>query len=486
MRLASLSANLGRLHSASTQIAWVLFLVCLPVTSFPLFPKTLGGSALVRPLSLFPLLALLALAVLPRLLSRPAPRTLLTLLPFTLVAIASSLLSTLRGIEPTFGVTVNDRILRALITLATGSAMYVTVAILPLTPEELRRSLRWLYAGFGIALLWGSLQAVYVVEFDSSYYKFLARVQEIISTRDLFTTRISGLTYEPNWFAMQISQLLLPWLLGSVITGYSVFKRRWRWLTVEWIMLVWAVGVLIFTFSRAGLAVLVFLVFITLLVFRSQRQSNRKPGRRPWLRRLVEAGLGIALVAGLIYAASTQSPFFARLWNYWTIVKGGTLEGYIEYVGFRARLTYSEAALNTYASSPWLGIGLGNYAFYFSDMLPDRPLAVAPELLRIVLPDDSRDRLITPKNYFLRLLAETGLVGVAAFAGFLFAILGCALFLWTARDGEQHFWGVSGLLGVASFLAASFSFDSFAIPNTWIVFGLITAAAWVYFRQEQK
>jgi hypothetical protein len=36
---------------------------------------------------------------------------------------------------------------------------------------------------------------------------------------------------------------------------------------------------------------------------------------------------------------------------------------------------------------------------------------------------------------------------------------------------------MSGFISIVAFAFVIFSFDSFALPNMWIVFGLITAAA---------
>ena len=471
------------------KIAWALFLVTLPVTSFPHFPKVMGGSALVRPLSLFPLILLVLLVTLPHLVRRPMPRTLIILIPFILVAMASSLISTLRGIETTSSVTTFGRILRALFTLGIGAAMYFAVSLYSRTVDELRASLRWLYIGFALALLWGSLQAVYVIQFDSAFFHSLAKLQAFISSRKLFTTRVSGMTYEPNWFAAQISFLLMPWLLAAVLTGYSAFRWRWRWLTIEWLLLVWAVAVLIFTFSRAGLAILFLLAFTGFLFFRGQRISQSGTGlrgRRLWLRRLIEAGAVVAALLAIIFVASLKNPFFARIWNYWRVVENVSLGDYFEYLGFGARFRYSDTAYRIYEAYPVLGVGLGNYAFYFPDMMPDESLATSPELLRLIVPEGNRERLITPKNFYLRLLAETGLVGMAAFAAFFTAILGCALFLWLSPGREQAFWGRASLLGLVAFLPSALSFDSFAIPNMWVVFGLITSAAWIFSKKEAQ
>ncbi|MCK5431064.1 MAG: hypothetical protein KAI94_16425, partial [Anaerolineales bacterium] len=237
-------SSLYKILNYTAKIAWVLFLVFLPITSFPFFPSVLGGNALVRPLSFYPLLVLLVLVTLPRLFSQPVPKTLLTLLPFAFIAIVSSLLSTLRGVDPVLGISVEARILRGLITLGMGGAVYFTVSLTPRTLDDLRASLRWLYAGFGIALFWGSLQAVYVVSFIRPYFQFLLKIQQYLTTRRLFTNRVTGITYEPNWFAEQISFLLLPWLLASVLSGYSIFRWRWRWVSVEWFLLGWSVVIL--------------------------------------------------------------------------------------------------------------------------------------------------------------------------------------------------------------------------------------------------
>ena len=480
-------SSLYKILNYTAKIAWVLFLVFLPITSFPFFPSVLGGNALVRPLSFYPLLVLLVLVTLPRLFSQPVPKTLLTLLPFAFIAIVSSLLSTLRGVDPVLGISVEARILRGLITLGMGGAVYFTVSLTPRTLDDLRASLRWLYAGFGIALFWGSLQAVYVVSFIRPYFQFLLKIQQYLSTRRLFTNRVTGITYEPNWFAEQISFLLLPWLLASVLSGYSIFRWRWRWVSVEWFLLGWSVVILVFTFSRAGLINLIALAFVGLLFFRPQRSKQNEKNQtklKTWSRRLIEAGLVVAILFAVIFIGGTKNTFFSRMWSYFSEVKNISVSSYFEYIGFNARFAYGAAAYSTYEAYPTLGVGVGNYALYFQEMLPDEPIATTPELLRLVTPEAGRNRLITPKNFYVRILAETGLVGAAAFVAYLVAILGCALFLWTAPEREHKFWGKAGLLGLFAFGLTAFSFDSFAIPNMWVVFGLITSAACIFNRLD--
>lgn len=469
-------------------IMWRLFLLFLPVTSFKYFPEGFGGGTLVRPLSVYPLIFLLILVVIPR-LWKPIPKTILALAPFILIAFASSLLSLLSGIEPSLGVTVLDRVLRALVTLMIGVAIYLAVALTPRTVEDLRQSLRWIYAGFSLAYAWGTAQMIFVLHYNHTYFSLLNRIQRSFSMRKLFPTRISGLTYEPNWFAEQICFFMLPWLLAAVLNGYSVFNWRWRKITVEWLLLGWSVILMVFTFSRAGLANLLVLTVLTLLIYQSNVLSGKKQPvsrLRNWFIGIAEATVAVVVLVGGIYFAGTKNEFFARMWKYWIDNEKPTISRYLEYIGFGARIAYSEAALNTYAVAPIFGVGLGNYAFYFEEMIPDQPLARTPELMRIISPEDGRDRLITVKNFYLRLMSETGLVGLATFLAFLIAIAGCTLFLWLSHDIQHKFWGTGGVLGIIVFIISAFTFDSFTLPNMWVLFGLITASAWIYSKQADQ
>lgn len=453
--------------------AWAAMLLTLPVTSFPYFPPAIGGEALVRPLSIYPLGALLALVIAPRLLNRPIPRTLLTLIPFTLVAAASSLLSLLRGIEPALGISIEARVLRGLFTLAIGCAYYVTMALLADDIDDLRFSLRWIYAGGVAALAWGTFQAVGVWTQSAELFAVIQKMQSYISIRPLRPERIAGLTYEPHWFAEQIILLILPWSLAAVLNGYSAFRWRRKRLTMETLVLAWSVLLLPFTFSRAGLLNLVIICFLGVIFFRKIDAGRLSAVLR---RRVLEAILVAVVVATPIYLIGTRNPFFARVWEYWK-QPNPSLTGYLSYLGFDARVIYGQAAYNTYLAYPVMGVGLGNYAFYFEEMLPYRPVADVPEILLMITPEAGRDRLITSKNFYLRILAETGIVGAVAYLAFFMANLGCALHLWLSQEDEWRYWGTASLLGLLAFSLSALTFDSFVIPNTWVVFGLITAAA---------
>lgn len=467
------------LRENGIKIIWALLLLTLPVTSFPYIPAELGGKTLVRPLSMYPLIALLLLVTLPRLFKRPLPRTLLPLLFFILVALLSSLISFSTETEGLLGISAADRMVRNLATLGLGVAYYLTVVLLVRDWKDIEFSLRWLYAGLGLALVWGSAQALYIIHFNNIYFRLLNQIQAFISTRKLFNNRISGLTYEPKWFAEQICFLLLPWLLSAVISKHSLFRWRYKWITVEWIMLAWATAILFFTFSRTGLFLAVGLFVLSFLIaraasHRAMAKSDIQSGKIKKKLVLETLLLFVSLVT-IIFIVGSQNPYFSRLWRYWTEAKTRN-RTYLEFIAFQQRFVYWETAFNMYNEQPLLGVGLGNYAFYFKDALPAQ-FQRLPEIIRQITPAEGRDRLITPKNLPARLLAETGILGLMAFLTFTLAVLGCALSLFYSRLPGARYFGVGALLSMAVFVVIIFSFDSFAIPNMWITFGLITAAA---------
>lgn len=473
-----MQTKLSRVLQLVRRICWAAFLISLPVTSFPFFPEEFGGKALVRPLALYPLVVLLILVTIPSILRRPLPKAFLPLLVFALFFVISSLFALASGPESLRGVSQSERLLRNLLTLLIGGAFYMTVALYPQDWTQLRQSLKWLYLGFGVALLWGSFQVVYILDYSQDYFRLLNKIQGLISTRRLFPARISGLTYEPKWFAEQICFLLFPWLLGFVLHKQSLFQRRLYGITVELALLIWAAVVLVFTFSRTGLLIMVVLAFLSILYYgiRSGMQARKNAATgRVTMRSLLQATAGLLVLFAVILSVGTRNPYFSRFWRYWTTesIENRT---FLEYIGAQQRIVYLETAFLIYADHPLFGVGPGNYAFEFLDYLPDRPYQRQPELVRQMTPSDNLDRLITPKNLYGRLLAETGLLGTAAFTVFILAVLGGALSLWWTGEITLQSWGTAGLFGIFVFTIASWSFDSFAIPNMWVVFGLVTAA----------
>lgn len=469
------------------------FFISLPITSFPYFPPSIGGNtAVVRPLLVYPLFVLVFFLTLPRLFQSKLPQLILILLVFFVWSLIASVLPLLRGTEsPWREVSVLSREIRTVITLGLALTIYLTVALIPENRSDLKFSIRWIYFGLMMTLFWGTLQAIYIIDVVPGWYEWMDKLQGYISIHSLRPDRISGMTYEPSWFADQIVVLWLPLVLGASLTDYSVFKVRWRWLTVEKVLFVWTFAILAFTLSRTGLVLGIGLITfgILLRLLRSavfgEPKKTKKPvpegrgirkvlrffNRREWF-----IVVGILIFLLLFFIIGGRSKYISRIWNYWTESRTLDLRKYLDYIGFGARITYWETAVNIFKKHAIFGVGLGNYTIYYPDFIPDQHLAKIPELLRHLVPETGRTRVLTAKQFLLRILAETGLVGIGIFLTFIVVLFLGGAALWLSKDKAKHFWGTASLLGMVAFLLDTFSFDSFSIPNPWVMFGLVTAA----------
>jgi hypothetical protein len=85
---------------------------------------------------------------------------------------------------------------------------------------------------------------------------------------------------------------------------------------------------------------------------------------------------------------------------------------------------------------------------------------------------------------WIRLLAETGFVGTAAFLSWIVLMLAGAYALARGFSGESKLVGVAGLLCCLAWTLEGFSLDTFALPQTWLVLGLVTAMQWNSRRQS--
>jgi hypothetical protein len=117
------------------------------------------------------------------------------------------------------------------------------------------------------------------------------------------------------------------------------------------------------------------------------------------------------------------------------------------------RVAHWIAALRMWERSPWLGIGLGNYALIYPAVrLPawEEPLGHA-------------------HNIYLNVLAETGMVGLATYL-----LLGCGVVAWIwrrYRAAAAHSWNAAlalGVLGVVAHFSVHNFFDNLLVQGMYL------------------
>jgi O-antigen ligase len=141
-------------------------------------------------------------------------------------------------------------------------------------------------------------------------------------------------------------------------------------------------------------------------------------------------------------------------------------------LAFAERTVYWTTAFRTFGEHPILGVGPGNSGFYFENILPayGRNLTEIQNVLNL-----QQYGFPNPKNFWVRLLAENGIIGFLCFTTWL-SIVGIASgFLWRKGGGYSQLIGLAGLIGIITFFVEGFSLDTYALPHNWILFGLVTA-----------
>lgn len=471
-----------------SRLLWALTLVSLPITSFRYLPF-MGAGTVVRPLALYPLAALLLVLVIMLLrretrFSRLGSFTVLA--AFVLATIAATALGATFAPIELRGTDYWGRALRAFVTLAIGLSFFVAATWMNQDEAQVKFSVRWLMVGLLGHLVWGAIQ---FYGLNNGYRAELREIQELFSIRGLVKNkRISGFTFEPSWLAAQLATLYLPWLVAGLFNP-KVFSKPLG-LAANLVLLLGSLAALLATYSRAGLAVVAFAAGITILVAgRSFLQSawgwflaGFRPGvtksRLDWIQAAGSRTLLILLVVAVIAGAGVflaDKGYIARLWtsdmsDFW---------GYISSASLGPRIAYAAGAMPAFDSNPISGVGLGASGFWIYPNMPDALLMGEPEIAEALAPDSGL--FPNPKNLYVRLLAETGLAGLALFVAFWLGILADGLAALRREAVFGRFLGAAAIFTLAALLFQSISIDSFAMPELWLNLGIL---AGVFSRSE--
>jgi O-antigen ligase len=230
---------------------------------------------------------------------------------------------------------------------------------------------------------------------------------------------------------------------------------------------------LLATFSRGGLLTAAGAAALTfLLAGRTELYAAWKwfvSGFRRGGNLLLRAGV-LVLFAGALAGAGlflSQKGYITRLFS----TRADSVEEFIIQNSAGARAAYTFGALGAYEENPLTGVGLGASGFYIYEHLPDWALTTVPEIARQLSPEN---RLYpNPKNMYVRLLAETGLIGLFVFLAFLFSLLGDALRAVQSSMAWRRHLGIAGVFSWFAVALYNVTQDSFATPNIWINFGIL-------------
>ena len=464
---------------------WIALLVTLPITSFPPISEAFGR-ATVAPLAAVPLIGLLAMHIIPRIFrDRELPALAMPLLLFCGFAALSAAVGLLLPLASFKDQTILEREIRALLTLAIGVGFFLSAAMMPVTNRCMRRSLVALTLGGAAALAWSFVQAGFFALGEPDLLQRFNELHRVISIRDLIPDRVSGFAYEPSWFGNQVMIMYLPIWASSVALGFTAFKRHKGFLTIELVLAMSAAILLLLARTRISILSFLFVTGILIMVifWRLGGRSSQPSTRQLSLRRIATVAFGLMLLFGIGFgsavAARSLDPRFFRVSAIVNelpqIRREHPYELALELANraaFAERVVYWMAGWQVFLEHPVLGVGLGNEGFLFEQSTPAYGLRL--DEIRTALAADS-PIFPNPKSLWIRLLSETGLVGFAAFLTWLIVVLAGALSLIAANSIMLRALGLAGLLAFLALIIEGLNLDSFALPQMWIIPGLVAA-----------
>lgn len=477
--------NISRLRNSFEKITWLFWLglvLALPVTSMPLVAKLIHSSA-VAPASLI-FLGLLCVTWLPVYLKNkgtfPFPSRIILL--FLLVGLISSGVSLLSNVPVYKDETVISNVASGLVTLCLGILFYLVSSACPNSSEKIKSTLCVLNWGGCIMLGWAVL--VFVIDQiltpGADTPDYLRSVQHIFSTTTFFGARWVGFASEPSWFAHLLNMVYLPYWISATFTNFTAHSKKMWKFSIENGLLVVGFIALFMTYSRAGLAAFILVLgfyFIRFNIWMIKKIKNRISSAAS--QKLVTIALILVFIAvyigialGCVYMLSKIDPRMENVFSIEIIRQGGLVK-YADYLKFGERVTYWQAGWNIFNAHPLIGVGQGNAGFYFPQFLPDNAWNLS-EVRGLIYRSSS---LLNIKSLWVRILAETGLIGFSVFLIFLTINAFIAAQLTRSHSSVKKTLGLMGAGMLVAFLLEGFSVDSFALPYIWFTLGLL-AAAW--------
>ena len=346
------------------------------------------------------------------------------------------------------------------VALSTGAALAETAKWIEMLAVYLlvialveRRHLPWLLAAFLVA---GAAQAVL------GLVQFVARIgPEGFLIFDGTYMRAYGTFRQPNPYAGYLG-LTLPLAFSLSLGGLDHWiqhhrgpVRPWLWMSAGAATLLMLAAA--YASQSRGAWLGIALALVTVAVVRSRQAAA-------WFAGLFAVG---ALVAALGSAQLLPAAVQQRLSDVLPVLQIpdiATAEVTDANFALIERLAHWQAALDMWRDAPWLGVGIGNYAAVYPAYAVGR----------------WRDPLGHAHNIYLNLGAETGLLGLCAYAAFWLSALWLTASVIRRTHGLPRAVAAGGL-GVFVALAVHNGVDNLYVQGMYlhvaIVLGIVAALA---------
>lgn len=460
-----------------SRYSWFALVAVLPISSMPFVARMLGSDSVASPAILF-LIVLMLTWFLPGFRNNKRfSGHIFPLFLFCIAALIATMLSLFYHVPAFKGIDQFAPTISAFSTLLIGFCFFIAASSFVESEKDLQITIKIINWSGLIMLVWCAMQAFFWYG-PGHYPQWMFDFQGMVSARVLYRQRINGFALEPSWLAHQLNMLYLPLWLACTWKRHSFHTFRLGFLTFENILLLGGIGALLLTLSRVGVAAfLLTLMLIGVMAhgkivtaiqnrLRTQKENNATNPRRGVISGLI-IGVYFLILLGVAYAFTKVDPRMQNLFTF-SFAQEDSLLRFFNELKFGDRVIYWLTGWNIFNAYPLLGVGLGNAGFYFPKYLP----AYGWSLVEVENLLNRTTLLLNIKSLWLRLLAETGLVGFALFTGWLISLISALITKVRSRSLTISALGFMGCFVLLALVLEGFSIDSFAMPYWWISLGL--------------
>lgn len=494
--------NKQKIYQLLCTILFALVLIGLPMTSYPGLIRITGS--LVAPFSILPLIGLMLIWLIPFFIRKGTlPKEFVTIFYFFIIVIITSASAYFLDGFTSRNHTFLGQSLRALLTLAIGLSFYITLSAYLRDQSTIRQAILFIYIGGILLLVWSIIEIVVLKSSRSvqNFPQWVANIKRLFVYQQpgmAFTSRLTAFAYEPSWYVLIYNLVLFPLWLSAVFQRKSLFSIKVWHFILEDILLVCGIVVFMFSFPRIGLLSLV-AMFLYLGGKLIKRLSNticawivRGRKTEPQNVTLIRSIIIIILlflallvilgaIAAFIQIASQRDFRFQLIIDQLVInkdLKFPTSETEIivlaRSLAFLERTVYWLGGWNIFKDYPF-GVGLGNSGFYLAERINSLGYS-SYEIRNILFQSDS---LMNIKTLWIRLLAETGFIGLSIYLTWLYLLWRNSSLIQKSHQPLMQIVGLAGKLFILAYLVEGFSIDSFTFPYPWVTASLISAGSLV-------
>jgi hypothetical protein len=331
--------------------------------------------------------------------------------------------------------------------------------------RKLKIFIRLTLIAFFVMELYGYLQ-IYTLFFKNNFlYDFYLYVESFLDKgwggknielfggipMSIFLFRINLLTPEPSSAAYYILTYCYPFILASVISDYSIFKKKF-FIKIETFLFILSIPLIIFTFSTSGYVVFILLLALTFIL-------SLFDGKNKFRHKLKIIFFFLILIFLLFLLFIDNYDYIIQIFDKLYNTSNGSTH---------TRLFGIIGGLFIFLNYPF-GIGFANLRYVFYDYLP-KPLN-SEQLLEY-----STGQAFQPKSLFIIYLDSFGLIGLLIAIYFFYKIYKNLRNIKNISKFSLYVF-YSFIIFLFSFLLESFNNSSFSILWMWVLIGFFISAS---------